>query len=140
RAEVRIENQMQVAVEVGCVAAMTNDAVAVPGFFIKAESHAVKSLIGRELAGMHQLRGLGTENLYVAEPAALQVGNHEVANVGGRDGHATGGGSAVEFEGGGRRGREEGGRWKEGGGSRWEEVPKEGKWESFTRGGEFDRR
>src|SRR6266403_1842521 len=62
-AQTSVRNQMQVAVEVLCVAGMSNDSVAISGFLIEAERHAIQLRHIGKLAGVHQSRSIRAEYL-----------------------------------------------------------------------------
>src|SRR5229473_390135 len=78
---VRVENEMEIAVEIDGVSAVPNNPVAVSRFFIKTQSHAIQTGIGSKLTRVHQFCGFRPKNLRAAEPAVLQVRDYELTHV-----------------------------------------------------------
>jgi len=70
---------------------VADDAVSVARFLIKIQAHAVQGRGQTELAGVHQLRCIGTENLRALKLSVLKVGDHEAGKIGGRGGKPAGG-------------------------------------------------
>ena len=75
---------MQVTVEILGIAAVSNDSVAVPGFFIKPQRHGVHPWQIFKLARMHQPGCFRPQYPNALKFSLLQVGNHEARNVSGR--------------------------------------------------------
>ncbi len=80
------------------VSAVTDDAMAVSRFLVKAVGHAVEAVVGAEEAGVHELGGFRAKDLLVAEFAVLEMGDHEIAHVESRGGDAARGKSFDEFK------------------------------------------
>src|SRR5713101_9542002 len=60
---VRVENEMEIAVEIDGVSAVSNNSVTVSRFFIKTQSHAVQTGIGSKLTRVHQFCSFRPKNL-----------------------------------------------------------------------------
>src|SRR5579871_1228369 len=94
---------MQVAVKALQVTAVTYDAMAIRGFFIKSVSPAIHPLVEAEHSRMHHPHGFGAEYPRAVELTVLQMGKHELAHVACRSRDAAGGERVHDFKWAGRR-------------------------------------
>jgi len=74
---------------------VADDAVSVARFLIKSQAHAVQGRGQTELAGVHQLRCIGTENLRALKTFRSEGGDHEAGKIGGRGGKPAAGASSM---------------------------------------------
>src|SRR6185369_2286274 len=64
-AHVLVQDQMQIAMEEDCIAAVSDDAVTVARLLVKAVTHRIRSIIERKETRMHQARGFRFEYLRI---------------------------------------------------------------------------
>ena len=80
-----IQDQVQVAVEVLSIAGMSDNSVAVSGFFVEAKAHPVQIRQIAELPRVHHLRCFPPQYLSSLVLAVLQMRDHEMLHIRPRD-------------------------------------------------------
>ena len=98
-ADVRVQQQVQVAVEVVRVAGVADDALAVAVFMVEAQGVAVQARRIGALLGVHQGGRGRRQDLAALVAAALQLGDHEVGHVQRRRAHRAGRRGVDDLEG-----------------------------------------
>src|SRR6185312_15642765 len=89
-ANIGVGNDVQVAVEVSSVAAVSDDAMPISGLLIKSQTHAQGRWIRSEGSRVHQLRRLRLENACAVVFPVLQVRDHEMRHTDRIGGNAAG--------------------------------------------------